>query len=206
MQLFGTVTSPFVRRVRVVAAELGVPCELVDTATDDGQALLRERSPIRKVPVAELPGGALVYDSHAITEALLASHGPGPLRAFDPLELEARNTLGVIDAALDSLVNVFYLGRDGIGAEQSSYVVKQRERATASFAWLEGRLDDVWLSPPAPATGKHSLSLVEIALVTTIGWVRFRDTYPIDQSFPGLARCFAHHDARPSFAATRPPA
>jgi glutathione S-transferase len=177
---------------------------LVDTSTEAGQALLRDLSPIRKVPLAELPGGALVYDSHAITELLLANHGPGPLRAFDPLELDVRNTLGVIDAALESLINAFYLARDGIGAEQSSYVVKQRERAAASFAWLEQRLDDVWLSPPAPSTAARSLSLVEIALVTTIGWVRFRDTYPIDRSFPGLARCFAHHDVRPSFAATRP--
>ena len=52
MKLYGTTTSPFVRRVRVVAAEVGEPIEIIDTATDAGQAKLREVSPIRKVPVA----------------------------------------------------------------------------------------------------------------------------------------------------------
>ena len=50
MKLYGTTTSPFVRRVRVVAAEVGEPVELVNTAPDIGQAQLREVSPIRKVP------------------------------------------------------------------------------------------------------------------------------------------------------------
>lgn len=192
IRLFGTTTSPFVRRVRVVAAELGVACELVDTAKDEGQAELRERSPIWKVPTAEI-GGRLVYDSHAITELLMAEHGPGPLVPFDPRDVAARNAIAVIDGALESLINVMYLSRDGVAPEQSSYLVKQRDRAAAAFAWLESRCD---------ALGA-GLGLVEIALVTTIGWVRFRQTYPIDQH-AGLVRCFEHFDARPSFAATRP--
>ena len=56
MKLYGTTTSPFVRRVRAVAAEIGEPVELVNTASDAGQAQLREVSPIRKVPVAVIDG------------------------------------------------------------------------------------------------------------------------------------------------------
>ena len=191
IRLFGTVTSPFVRRVRVVAAELGLPIEMVDTATDAGQAELRARSPIWKVPVAEIDG-RLVLDSHAITELLLATHGPGPLRALDPRDVDARNAIAIVDGALESLINVMYLGRDGVPPERSAYLAKQRERAAAAFAWLEAR---TWrVDPPG---------LAEIALATTIGWVRFRQTYPIEQH-PGLVRCFEELEARPSFAATRP--
>ncbi len=200
IRLFGTTTSPFVRRVRVVAAELDQRCELVDTATPSGQAELRARSPIWKVPAAEIDG-RLVLDSHAIVELLLATHGPGPLRAYDPLDVETRNTIAVIDGALESLINVMYLGKDGVSPEQASYLTKQRERAAAAFAWLEQRVDagdGVSLSPPGAGLGS-----AEIALVTAIGWVRFRETYPIDRH-PALVRCFEHHDARPSFVATRP--
>ena len=42
MKLFGSTTSPFVRRVRVVAAELGEPVDRIDTAAEAGQAALRE--------------------------------------------------------------------------------------------------------------------------------------------------------------------
>ena len=46
MKLYGTTTSPFVRRVRVAALELGHTFDLVNTAHDDGQAALRAASPI----------------------------------------------------------------------------------------------------------------------------------------------------------------
>ncbi len=74
MKIYGTTTSPFVRRVRVVAQELGEPIERVDTATEAGMAELRGVSPIRKVPVA-IVDGAPVFDSRAITRALVARHG-----------------------------------------------------------------------------------------------------------------------------------
>ena len=54
MTLYGTTTSPYVRRVRVVTLELGLPLTWVDTFTDAGQAALRARSPVWKVPVVEI--------------------------------------------------------------------------------------------------------------------------------------------------------
>lgn len=74
--LYGTLTSPYVRRVRALAEELGVGFELVDVFTDSGQARLRERNPIWKVPSADFDG-QLVFDSHVILDHLLAKHGAG---------------------------------------------------------------------------------------------------------------------------------
>lgn len=73
IRLYGSFTSPYVRRVRIVAAELGYSYELLETASPEGQARLRERTPIWKVPAAEIDG-QLVFDSHTITELLL--HAP----------------------------------------------------------------------------------------------------------------------------------
>ena len=70
MKLFGTTTSPFVRRVRVVAAELGVAVDRVDTATEAGMAALRGASPIAKVPVA-IVDERLLYDSRVIIDWLV---------------------------------------------------------------------------------------------------------------------------------------
>src|SRR5690606_5704652 len=72
MKLYGTTTSPFVRRVRVVAAEVGEPVERIDTAPEAGQAALREVSPIRKVPVAVIDGRTL-FDSHTIIDWLVTT-------------------------------------------------------------------------------------------------------------------------------------
>ncbi|MFV8752677.1 glutathione S-transferase family protein [Nannocystaceae bacterium ST9] len=196
IRLFGTVTSPYVRRVRVVAHELGLACELVDTATDMGQNALRERSPIWKVPAAEIEE-TLIFDSHAITELLLARHGAGKLAPLAIDDIAARNAIAVIDGALDALINCLYLSRDGLGAAQSPYLAKQHERAAASLVWLENRVEDGWLS------SRRELGLPEIALVSALGWIRFRDMARLD-GYPALLAIFERLEARESFASTRP--
>jgi len=195
IELFGTLTSPYVRRVRAVAHELSRPIELVDTSTDDGQAKLRAVHPLWRVPAARVDG-ALVYDSSVITDVLARRYGGEALAPIAPDDLETLNVLTVIDGAVDSLINAFYLGRDEV--TDASYVVKQRDRAAAAMAWLDARVDDVWVGP------HRAFGLVEIALCTAMGWMRFRDTYPIERH-PGLLRCFEQHDARPCLAQTRPP-
>ncbi|MFO0633522.1 MAG: glutathione S-transferase family protein [Nannocystaceae bacterium] len=217
LRVWGTVTSPFVRRVRIVALELGMEHELVDTNGDDGQRELRSRSPIWKVPIAEvsglgdLPPATVVFDSHAITELLLQHAGAdAPLRAPASLQRDAavaideRNSIAAIDAALESLINVFYLGREGLDVAGATYLTKQRERAAAALTWLDARLDERG-RPCATPRGADAdrLGLPEIALATALGWMRFRDTYPIERH-PRLRRCLAELDERPSFAKTRP--
>ena len=112
MKLYGTNTSPYVRRVRVLALELGVDTEMVDTFSEAGQATLRAVSPIFKVPTAEI-GGRVVWDSAAITAQLLETHGHGDVRPAKDAVRES-NIRNAIDGALDAAINVFYLERDGV--------------------------------------------------------------------------------------------
>jgi glutathione S-transferase len=194
MKLYGTVTSPFVRRVRIVAAEVGAPVELVDTFSDEGQAALRERSPIWKVPAAEF-GGELVLDSHSIVDVLLARHGRGAIRPIVDAVHEA-NLHHVIDGALDAAINIFYLLKGSIDPAHA-YLVKQRERTASALTWLDGTLVDHHLSADA------RVGVTEIALYTTLDWMVFRDAYEVSQH-ARLSAFRAHHAARPSFAATAP--
>lgn len=192
--VYGTVTSPYVRRVRVVAHELGLAHELIDTSTDAGQAELRRRSPIWKIPAAELDG-ELVFDSRVICELLVARHGAGKLAAVD--RLGDRNAITVVDGALDSLINCFYLAKDGVDADAVAYLRKQKERAASAMTWIDAQIHDGWLS------AKQSFGLPEIALASAAAWMRFRDTYPIDRH-PGVLACLERCEARDSFASTRP--
>lgn len=198
MRLFGTLTSPYVRRVRIVAQELGLDPEWIDTTTPQGQAALRSVNPLWKVPTAQIDGHA-VLDSEVISEHLMRHHGPGPLTPDDPDDGAARNVRTVIDGMLDSLINTLYLGRDGITAEQAPYLGKHHERAAAAMAWLEQRVvDEIWM------TERRGFGLTEIALCTTVEWMRFRGSYPVERH-PGLVRCADHHRERKSLVDTRPP-
>jgi glutathione S-transferase len=196
IRLFGSFTSPYVRRVRVVADELGLPLEQIDTTPPEGTAELRKRSPIWKVPVAEIEG-QLIFDSHVITEVLLERFGRGKLAPLPVDDIEARNAISVIDGALDALINAFYLGKEGVTPEQAPYLKKQSERAAASLAWLEQNVHEPFV------TSKKQLGLPEIALGSALGWMRFRNVYDIEQH-QRLMRCFEELEKRPSFHATEP--
>lgn len=196
IRLYGTVTSPYVRRVRIVAEELGLPITLIDTAVEAGQAELRSKSPIWKVPAAEIEG-RLVFDSHVITELLLAREGKGPIAIWQLDDVEARNALNVVDGALDALINVFYLRKEGVDVDQVPYLKKQQERAKASLDWLETAAHEPFV------TSHKTLGLPEIALGTALAWMRFRNAYPIERH-PRLLRCLDALEKRASFAATQP--
>lgn len=196
IRLFGSFTSPYVRRVRVVADELGLPLEQIDTTPAEGTAELRKRSPIWKVPVAEVDG-QLIFDSHVITEVLLERHGRGKLAPLPVDDIEARNAISVIDGALDALINAFYLGKEGVTPAQAPYLKKQSERAAASLAWLDQNVHEPFV------TSRKQLGLPEIALGSALGWMRFRNVYDIEQH-QRLMRCFEELEKRPSFHATQP--
>jgi glutathione S-transferase len=196
LRLFGTTTSPYVRRVRIVAMELGLPMELVVVSTPEGQERLSEVSPIWKVPTLVIVDeGQTVLDSHAIVELLLRRCGPGDIRPFASDDIVARNVLAVIDGALDSLINALYLARDGIDSFHSAYMRKQVDRAENALMWLGARVGDTGFGP--------GFGLTEIALVAAIDWIRLRSALPLERH-DRLVRAAASWNSRASVAATAP--
>lgn len=197
LTVYGTVTSPYVRRVRAVALELGVEVALVDTFTEDGNAQLRALSPIWKVPAAK-HGDVILYDSAVITQHLLRHHGPATMERWDEDDVATRNLVTVIDGALDALINVFYLAKDDVTPAQASYVAKQSARAESAMTWIEANLPESTLDADRP------LGLPALALYTTADWMRFRGTYDVSRH-PRVMRLMDALSARPSLRETAPP-
>lgn len=195
MKLYGTTTSPFVRRVRVVAAEVGEPVDRIETAGDAGQATLREVSPIRKVPVALIDGRKL-YDSLVIIDWLTTTRGFGGV--VPPRDRWRQlNLINAIDEALESMIQVFYLKRDGVGGDDNVFAKRQLERADAVLAWLTTEL------APDGASFGDGFGLAEISLLCALEWFDFRKAYPTERA-SGLAGVRAAWSERASMVATRP--
>lgn len=196
LTVYGTTTSPYVRRVRIVAHELGVEVNLVNTAEDEGQAHMRAINPIWKVPTATI-GELALLDSATICEYLVNKRNTDTMAHFSGENVHERNLMTAIDGALDSLINAFYLAKDGVTAENSAYFAKQHERAASAMAWLEQWATGPWLSRV------HKLGLPEVAMVTSIDWMRFRGTYDVSQH-PKLMALTEHWNERESFSSTHP--
>lgn len=197
MKLYGTMQSPFVRRVRIVAHEVGAPFDFVDVAQEEGLSQLRAVNPIWKMPVVEVDN-AVILDSHVIIEWLLENYGTRKIRAIDSANRwRERNIMTVIDGALDSAINVFYLKRDGHDPDKIPYMVKQKSRIESAMSWLEKQLEGSFF------TEDRRVGLAEIYLETALGWMTYRDAYPVARH-PSLVRFREAHAWIPSFATTSP--
>jgi glutathione S-transferase len=194
MKLYGTTTSPFVRRVRVVAAEVAAPYELVNTAPDEGQAALRAVSPIWKVPVAEL-GERILYDSRVIIDWLTTFRGWGEMRPPSDKWREA-NLVNAIDGALESGIQLFYLRREGVDAMALPFGQRQVERMNAVFTWLGAELGTDGFG--------EGLGLPELSLLCALDWMDFREVYPTTRHDDIFGTLRATHRERQSLADTRP--
>jgi glutathione S-transferase len=197
MKLYGTRTSPYVRRVRIVAEMVGADLELVDVSTDEGQTILRTITPIWKVPVLDDGEDSAIFDSAVINEYLIRRYGNRNIRTDSGVgRWRERNLITAIDGALDSAINRFYLIRDGASPDVS-YLQKQHARTESAMNWIEKQLDGGWF------TDVPRIGLVEIALLTALDWMIFRDMYPVDRH--GALTTFreAHADFGP-FVHTRP--
>jgi glutathione S-transferase len=191
--LHGSLTSPFVRRVRMVALERDIPITFVDAFTDEGQKALRALSPIWKVPLAVIDGD-VVTDSRSIIDELLRRHGTGTLR---PLEHSARVAedffIHVVDAAVDAGVKRFYLKRDGVDPDVPASTKKDGERILACLAWVNDRVTD------GRVVGLTGFGRAEMALISALGWLRFREVVDVD----GFANLLAFEQAHADRASVR---
>jgi len=208
LKLFGHDASPYVRRVRVVLAELRIPFERDTHGWQDPAAEFVAASPIQRVPMLDLGPGAPVrhlFESRVIAALLysLPHRAPGGDPPFqdallDPsLALLDQNVVSVTDAAQDSLVNVYLLEGDGVRPEHASYLQRQVLRARGCLDWLEG----TYRGKRTLAPGR--LAYADVAVMSLLGWIRFRKRLDL-APWSELLALEAAHAERPSMASTRP--
>ncbi|MBP9086133.1 MAG: glutathione S-transferase [Kofleriaceae bacterium] len=197
MKLYGTVTSPFVRRVRVVASELNVDVDRIDTATDAGQLLLAKLNPIRKVPAAHIDGRTL-FDSRVIIDWLTTTRGWGTL-APPRDHWREQNVLNAIDSAADAAISLFYLKRDGVAIEGSPFELRQTARVASIFAWLSTEV----CTDQSSFRSSGEFGMPELSLICMLDWLDFRAAYPTHTA-PALMQLRQTWQTRPSLSATHP--
>jgi len=198
--LRGTLTSPFVRKVRMIIDVLGLADRVTLVPADylDPNDTLRQQNPLGKYPCLLRADGTPVYDSGVIleflqqvvgTERLLPMNGPQRIPAL----MRTRLADGIIDAG----ALVIYEMRDHEpGAQSAKWLDYQRgkiERALAAF------------DADPPDSGKTDA--VSIGLATALSFLDRRKQVDWRPRHPRLAEWLAAFAARePAFNRTSPPA
>ncbi len=204
MKLIGSLTSPYVRKVRIVMAEkkLDYQLELEDVWANDR---VMASNPLGKVPCLVLPGGEALFDSRVIVEYLDTRSPVGrliPEVHRTRIEVKTWEALadGILDAAILARLEQTWPGRSDAERSQA-WVDRQLYKIESSLAAVaSGLAERPW------CTGIH-LSLADIAVGCALDYVDFR--FPQlgwRDAHPNLVRLAAKLGARPSFVDTRPPA
>ncbi len=201
MKLIGSVTSPYVRKVRVVMADKKLDYSFIQENVWAADTTIQQTNPLGKVPCLVMEDGSTLYDSRVIAE-YLDTLTPVckllPPNGRDRAEIKVWEALadGVLDAAV--LVRLETTLRPE--AQQSpEWIARQWGKVHAGLRVMSERLGE-----SAFSAGNH-YSLADVAVGCALGWIAFR--FPdIDWrgDYPNLARLFDKLSERQSFKDTVP--
>ena len=200
MKLHWSPRSPFVRKVMIVAHELGLTdrltCVRTVAATTRPHPELMQDNPLSKIPTLVLDDGTVLYDSRVICEYLDGLHGGHtmfPATARPGSSALRRQALG--DGALDFLL----LLRNERERPQPSPGARRRvsrPRSRACSRSLEREADDLAATP---------FNIGHVAIGTALSYLDFRYA---DEDWrtphPRIAQWHRDFCARPSVRATEP--
>ncbi|MEQ9815362.1 MAG: glutathione S-transferase N-terminal domain-containing protein [Azospirillaceae bacterium] len=105
MKLYCSANSPYARKVRVVALELGVESgiTLVETDPRDPESGFWDSNPLGKIPALETAAGDVIYDSPVICEYLNEAVGDGRLLPRDQTaRWQVRTMVALADGTMDA--------------------------------------------------------------------------------------------------------
>ena len=198
MKLRYSPTSPYVRKVNVVAIETGLQdrIERVPTVTADPGSGLAKDNPLGKVPVLFTDDGMRIYDSPVICEYLDSLHDrpklipSGGIARWTALRQQALAD-GILDAAVLRLLET----RRPSAQQSRDWIEKQRGVLARSLDALEGEAKDL-TGPP---------TIGQIAIAVALGYVDFRfagDNWRDRR--PALAGWYETFAQRPAMTATVP--
>jgi glutathione S-transferase len=202
MKLSYSPASPFARKVRISAIELGlidkiefVPTKVAPTEPNEEYSKI---TPLKKLPALILDNGSVILDSYVIVEYLDELAGGGKLiPASGAARWQVKTDHSLLQGMLDSMLLCRY-----------ENVV--RPAPLKWQAWADDHWSRVWagmarFNKQAEVLSRP-LDIVQISLVCVLGYADFR--FP-DQdwrtAFPNLAAFHAKMLERPSVKVSVPP-
>ena len=204
MKLIGSLTSPYVRKVRVVLAEKKLDYNFVLEDVWGSDAILAS-NPLGKVPCLVMEGAEAVFDSRVIVEYVDTLSPVGkliPSSGRERVEVRTWEALadGMIDAAIAARLEATWAGRSEAQRSQA-WIGRQQVRIAATLKSISQGLGD-----KAYCVGTH-FSLADIAVGCALGYLDFR--FPQNDwraEYPNIVRLADKLAALQSFIDTLPPA
>ncbi|CAJ49753.1 glutathione S-transferase [Bordetella avium] len=200
MKLIGSLTSPYVRKVRVVMAEkkLDYQLELENVWSPDTK--IQQFNPLGKIPCLVMEDGGALFDSRVIVEYLDTL---SPVARLIPQSGRERAAVksweAIADGVLDACLAIVKEKQRAEDRRSPEWIERQYGKIHAALRAMDGSLGD----------NVHCMgvnyTLADIAVGCALGYLdlRFADlNWRADH--PNLTRLHDKLSLRASFAETKP--
>lgn len=194
------MTSPFVRKVRVVMVEKKLEFEFVLEDVWAADTKIQEFNPLGKVPCLVTDDGGSLYDSRVIVEYLDTLSPVGRLLPQGNRDRTATKCWEAIgDGLLDAGVSIVAEGRRLEHLRSEDWVNRQRKKIISALNAMERGVS------PNPFCMGVNFSLADVSVGCALGFLDFRmPDLNWRENHPNLAALYERLMARPSFATTVP--
>ena len=203
MKLIGAVTSPYVRKVRIVMAEKKLDYQFVLEDVWAADTSMPDANPLGKVPCLVMEGGEAVFDSRVIVEYLDTLSPVGkliPMQGRERAEVKTWEALadGVLDAAILARLEATWAGRSE-GQRSQAWIDRQMGKIDTSLKAMSTGLGD------KPFCSGVHFSLSDVAVGCALAYLdlRFAQIDWRDRHM-NLARLQEKLSQRSSFIETHP--
>jgi len=201
MKLFYAPQSPFARKARAAAIELGLAerieleyAEVIPSLPN--KAFGQAHNPLRRIPALITDAGETLYDSTVICEYLDTLAGGSLIPREAPRRWRVLTQHALANGMCESIVLIRYeTSVRPAELRWSTWTDDHWDKIYSGIDWFE-RNDAVLREP---------LDLAHLALGCALGYIDFRwPERQWKQRAPAVAAWFARLEQRPSFAMTKP--
>jgi glutathione S-transferase len=199
MKLFGSPTSPYVRKARVLIEEKSLPVEFVieDPWADNSPII--DKNPLSKIPVLEIAPNDFIFESALVVHFL--DHIDG--RSFTPRDpvgyWEAQRWQALGNGIIDSTIARVLEKRRPEDKQWSDKLAREEGRVQRAIALAENNFKG------GEFLVGTRFSLADVVLGVALQYVDLRYPHDWRSTAPKLKAWHAVIAARPSFVNTQPP-
>ncbi len=203
MKLIGSLTCPYVRKIRIILAEKHISHDFDIDIPWNTNTYVAHHNPLGKVPVLIMDDGRTLFDSRVIAEYLDYLENTHPTYCLipepGPHRWKVKRWEALADGICDAAATIFLeLKRPDI-QQNHEWISRQQKKIDLGLAAAAIELgSNVWCE------GK-TMTLADIALGCAISYLAFRfPQIEWRKFYPNLAKLIDKLEQRESFISTAP--
>ena len=200
MKLIGSLTSPYVRKTRIVMAEKRIEYDMQVDVPWTADTQVPQFNPLGKVPVLVMDDGSTLFDSRVIVEYLDTLT---PVSRLIPEETRPRTQVkrweALADGICDAAATVFLERKRPQEQQSQDWIMRQEQKI---FRALEAMSED--LGEKTWCTGEF-YTLADVSVGCALGYLALRfPEIAWREAHPNLEKLADKLATKPSFMDTVP--